>query len=211
MKSKINMKLLFFVFALLFLTLAIITIQATYARYVTSLTAGGSVELGSWLIKVNDQNIMENSDLSNKIVPIFNKASENDEFSEYIAEGKLAPTSIGYVVITLDYSKVTVPFKYDISFSAVPSTTPTFLEDFIFTSYSIDDGEEVTVDDSTVPITDTISPDDATRTRALKLNFAWFDGNGESFDDALDTSFSRNNDDLGMRFNLSFTQLQPTL
>ena len=131
MKSKINIKLLFLILALLFLVLAIISIRTTYARYVTSLTAGGSVELGRWLIKVNDQNILDNADLSNIITPIFN------EGSEYITEGKVAPASTGYTEIVIDYSKVTVPFKYDISFS---SDT---ISDFSLTSYSVDGGAEI--------------------------------------------------------------------
>lgn len=198
MKSKINIKLLFLILALLFLVLAIISISTTYARYVTSLTAGGSVELGRWLITVNNQNIIENADLSNKITPIFN------EDSEYITEGKVAPASTGYTEIVIDYSKVTVPFKYDISFSSDTIT------DFSVTSYSVDGGAEVSIADPTLPLTDTILPTDATRTRTLKLNFAWYEGIGEQLDDTEDTTYALEYDEIGMLFNLQFTQLQPT-
>ena len=198
MKSKINIKLLFLILALLFLVLAIISIRTTYARYVTSLTAGGSVELGRWLIKVNDQNILDNADLSNIITPIFN------EGSEYITEGKVAPASTGYTEIVIDYSKVTVPFKYDISFS---SDT---ISDFSLTSYSVDGGAEIPIADPSSPITDTILPTDATRTRTLKLNFAWYEGAGEQLDDTSDTTYALEYDEIGMLFDLQFTQLQPT-
>lgn len=157
--------------------------------------------MGKWLITVNDQNILENSDLSEKIVPVFN------DDSDYIAEGKIAPTSTGYIVITIDYSKVNVPFKYDIS--CVADATD-ILKDFTFTSYSIDGGTEIAVDDPTSPITDTVLPEDTTRTRTLKLNFEWLDGEGEDLNDIEDTFFASENDELGIRFDLEFTQLQPT-
>ncbi len=201
MKSKFNIKILFFMLAFIFLILTILTIRSTYARYVTSLTAGGSVELGRWLIKVNDQNIMENSDLSKKIIPKFSG-------STYIAEDKIVPTSTGSVQIKLDYQDVTVPFQYDISFA---TSEDTFLEDFKITSYSVDDGELINTTETFTSITDSIYPNNATRTRVIKLNFTWLDGDGEQLDDVEDTTFSYITDELGLRFNLTFTQLQPII
>lgn len=206
MKLKISKKLLFFILAILFLLLAIITIRTTYARYVTSLAAEGSVELGSWLINVNNQNIIETSNISNWVFPIM-----TDEVAEYTADGKLAPGSSGYVELTLDYSKVTVPFMYDVSFSTA-SDSP--LEDLILTSYEVAEGdqeygEEITLENPTDSILDTISPDDTIRTRKLKLNFTWFEGADEILDDAADAAYTVSNESVGMRFDLKFTQLQP--
>ena len=198
MNSKINMKLLFFLFSIIFLVLAIISIRTTYARYITSLTAGGSVELGTWLVLVNNQNVMENSDLSNTITPNFNIESS------YIAEGKIAPTSTGYVEISLNYEEVSVPFKYDLSFT---QDATTFLKDFKLISYSVDGGETITLDTTDDVITSTILPNETTRTRTLKLNFSWVDA-GE-LTDAQDTLYSNTVDNLQMRFNIAFTQLQP--
>ena len=201
MNLKIDKKLSFFILAIIFLILTLITINSTYARYVTSLTAKSTVELGSWLIKVNDQNIMDNSDISSKITPVFN------ENSEYIAQGVIAPTSTGYVVITVDFSKVTVPFQYDITFTHEANSP---LEDFNLTSYSIDNGELVTVTYPTEPITNTILPTDTPKTKTFKLNFEWFDGEDENFTDIDDTAFYINNSEIGLRFNIEFTQLQPS-
>lgn len=201
MKYKVNKKMLFFILTLFFLLLTIFLIRTTYARYVTSLTAKSSVEMGSWLITVNDRNILENSDVSDIIVPVF------ESNPEYIAEGKISPTSTGSVTITIDYQEVTVPFKYEISFEHDDST---LLEDFKFTGYSVDDGDIVSVTDSDDIITSEISPTETTRTRTFTLNFGWLDGelSGESLNDIQDTAFSRNNQELGLRFNIEFTQLQ---
>lgn len=201
MKSKFNIKLLFFLLTLLFLIITIISIRTTYARYVTSLTATSYVELGRWLILVNNQNIIENSDISDIITPVFSADSE------YITEGKIVPTSTGHVEITIDYEEVTVPFKYEISYEYDAAT---ILEDFNFTSYSINGGEEVSVESTGGILTDTIYPDESVRTQTLKLNLAWKDGEGEKLNDAEDTAYSHNIDELGLRFNMEFTQLQPT-
>lgn len=174
---------------------------STYARYLTALTATSTVELGSWLIKVNNQNIIENADLSEKIIPVF------ESNPEYIAEDKIVPTSTGYVEINIDYEKVNVPFKYEVSFSQGNST---ILEDFKFTSYSINGGSLTSVDDSNTMITETISPTETNRTRSLLLNFAWIDNTDETLNDIQDTTYSRNFENLEFRFNVNFTQLQPS-
>jgi hypothetical protein len=201
MKSKFNIKLLFLILTLIFLIATIILIRTTYARYVTSLTTTSYVELGKWLIFVNDQNIIENSDISDIITPVFTTNSE------YIAEGKIVPTSTGYVEITIDYEEVNVPFKYEISYEY---DADTILEDFNFTSYSINGGEEVSIESTGGFLTDTIYPDETLRTKTLKLNLAWKDGEGEQLDDTADTTYSHNIDELGIRFNMEFTQLQPS-
>lgn len=198
MKSKINIKLLLFILSLLFFILTIFLIRSTYARYITSLTARSSVEMGSWFITVNDQNIVENSDISNIVTPIFN------EDSEYIAENKIAPTSTGYVLIEVDYSKVTVPFNYTISFSSAGTTS---LEDFNLVSYTVNGGSVVEVGNSSTTITDTVSPTDAVKIKNYKLNLQWFDGIGEHLSDIQDTAFSRNNSNIGLRLNMTFNQL----
>ena len=197
MKLNINKKSFFFIISVIFLILTIISIQITYARYVTSLTAKSTVELGSWLIRVNDQNIMANSDISAVVTPIFDS-------SEYVSDGVLAPSSTGYVEINLDYNEVTVPFKYDIS---VAYDAEDALEDFKLTGYSIDDGETVTLEADSTVITATIAPTETTRTRKLKLLFSWYDGEGENLDDTEDTTYSNSGDDIKLNFVLKFTQL----
>jgi len=212
MKSKLYIKILLFIFTLIFLWLTIFSIQSTYARYITSLTASSTVELGRWLILVNNQNVLEGSDISEFVFP------EYSANLDYIAEDKIVPTSAGSVQITIDHTKVTVPFKYELSFStesilADPNDpdTPPDLTDFKMTSYSIN-GVETETTGNTV-ITQTILPTQANKVETLILNFAWLDDEDDEtleFDDIEDTAFSRKVSDLGLRFNLTCTQLRPT-
>ena len=199
MKFKFNVKFNFFFFTVLFFILTIFLIRSTFARYLTALTTTSTVEFGSWSILVNNQNILENANLSECIIPIFNNNPT------YIAEDKIVPTSSGYVTININYEKVSVPFEYKISFDQGNSTP---LEDFKFTNYSIDGGSPIIVDDSVSSIIGTINPDGVTTERNFLLNFAWIDDESASLDDTQDTSYSRNFEDLNFLFNLEFTQLE---
>lgn len=199
MKFKFNIKFSFFILTILFFILTIFLINSTFARYLTALTATSTVEFGSWSILVNDQNIIENTNLSEFIIPVFNSNPT------YIAEDKIVPTSSGYVKININYEEVSVPFEYKISFKQGNSTP---LEDFKFTNYTIDGNSEIIVDDSVSSIIGTINPDGVTTERDFILNFAWIDDNSASLDDTQDTSYSRNFEDLNFLFNLEFTQLE---
>lgn len=200
MKFKFNIKLCFFLLTILFLILTLFLINNTFSRYITALTATSTVEMGRWSILVNNQNIMENSNLSERIIPVFNSNPT------YIAEDKIVPTSTGYVEININYEEVTVPFEYKISFDQGNSTP---LEDFKFTSYSIDGGSTVQVDNSNHIITGNITPDGITTKHDFLLNFAWVDDSSASLDDIKDTAYSRNFDELNLLFNLEFTQVEP--
>ena len=199
MKFKFNIKFSFFILTVLFLILTIFLISSTFARYITALTATSTVEMGSWSILVNNQNIIENANLSEHIIPVFNSNPT------YIAENTIVPTSSGYVEININYEEVSVPFEYKISFDQGNSTP---LEDFKFINYSINGGSAIIVDDSNSSIIGTINPDGVTTERNFLLNFTWIDANDSSFNDVQDTAYSRNFDKLNFLFNLEFTQLE---
>ena len=55
MKFKFNIKLYFFLLTIFFFILTIFLINNTFARYITSLTTTSTVEMGKWLILVNEQ------------------------------------------------------------------------------------------------------------------------------------------------------------
>lgn len=198
MKFKFNIKLFFLFLTILFFILTAFLINNTFARYITSLTATSTVEMGRWLILVNNQNIIENSNLSERIIPVFNSNPT------YIAEDKIVPTSTGYVTVNINYEEVSVPFEYKISFLQGNSTP---LTDFKFTDYSIDGGPAIPVDNLNSIITGNITPDGITTEHNFLLNFAWLDDSSASLDDSKDTAYSRNFDELNLLFNLEFTQL----
>lgn len=199
MKFKINIKLLIMLCALICLIMSALVIRSTYARYITSLTTKSYVEMGSWSIKINNQNIIDNSNFTSVITPVFNTTSD------YIASNKIAPTSVGYAEFSIDYSEVKVPFKYELTFSQDDPNAEesTYLKDFILTTYQID-STQFSYTDGAI-ISDTISPDGITTSTNLYFNFTWAD-NGE-LTDIQDTKYSRDVQNIKLNFNIVFTQI----
>ena len=199
MKFKYSRKILFFILALIFLIFSILSIQYTYARYITALTTKSYVELGSWLINLNGQNIMDNPNFTGVITPVFTE-------TEYVAENKFVPTSTGYAEIIIDYSDVKVPFMYILTIS---QDADTLIEDINITDYEIDGTSSVF---NGTAISRTIVPDGNTTSQTVKFNFGWKDGtgSGETLDNAEDTKASRDFPNTKLHFNISFTQLAST-
>lgn len=200
LKFKFNLKLFIILCALICLLLTSLVIRSTYARYVTSLTAKSYVEMGSWSIIVNTQNVIDNSDFTSVLTPIFNSGSE------YIAADKVVPTSTGSVEIYIDYSNVKVPFRYDLTFSqdAPDAEGSTYLKDLKLTNYSID-SSVFTYYGTT--ISNTLTPNATKTSTSLKFNFTWDDDTGD-LTDIEDTKYSRDFQDIHLNFNIKFTQIQ---
>ena len=196
MKFKFNIKLLILLWAFIFLIISILSIRSTYARYVTALNSNSYIDISRWLLKVNTQDIIQNSNFSGNFELKFN------EDSEYIAENKITPASTGYAEVLIDYSYITLPFTYSITFSSDS------LEDLKFTGYSIDDGE--IIEHNTATITKNVNPDGVTTTQSFKLHFTWFDGTGETSNDIQDTTYSRSPENMKLDMSVTFTQLEST-
>ena len=192
MKFKFNLKLLVLLWAFLFLFISIFYIRGTYARYVTALNSNSFIDISRWLLKVNTQDITQTANFSSNLELTFN------EGSTYIAENKITPASTGYAEVLIDYSSITLPFTYSLTFSSQS------LDDLKFTGYSID-GTFYEYDNAT--ITNNVTPDGVNTTQSLKLHFTWFDGTGETSNDIQDTTYSHNPENMKLNLDIEFTQL----
>ena len=82
---KIKKKIVLFI-ALISLFYLVTTIENTYAKYISSATAEADMTIARWNILVNNQDILNNSNFSNTISPVF-------AGTQYINSGVIAPTS----------------------------------------------------------------------------------------------------------------------
>lgn len=196
MKFKFSMKLLLLLSAFSFLIISAFCIAGTYARYVTSLNSKSQIDISSWMLKVNEQDVINNSDFSSNLALTFNTG---DDYSEYIVENKIAPTATGYAEVLIDYSTITLPFTYSITFASDN------LEDLTFTGYSLDGG--AIIPHNTTTITKNVTPDGVTTAQSFKLHFAWNDGTGQSLDDTEDTAYARAATSTELSLDVTFTQL----
>ena len=104
------------------LLLLINAVQETYAKYVSSADANSSFSIARWAFTVNNQDVVNNNNFSNTIVPTFD-ANPN------IATGVIAPTSTGYIDVVIDSSNVGVAFDETITLARPGGST---VNDIVF-------------------------------------------------------------------------------
>ena len=168
-------------------------ISTTYSRYVADANGDVALTFAKWQILVNDEDITSGNVESIDITPTI---VEN----ENVASGKLAPSSLGYYDIEIDVSNVETSFDMHITLDNDD------MADLRITSYSIDDGEEIEIEDG--QIDESFDYDEDLETINIRIYFEWYDvDDGDSeMDNEDDTEFVSNNEEITITTNLSFEQ-----
>lgn len=175
------------------LLLLVNSIQDSYAKYVSSASANGNFTIAEWTFKVNDQDILNESDFSSTIVPVID-ANPN------IKEGVIAPTSKGYFDVIVDHSRVGVTYKQDITLSYGEDS----ITDMVFTGYTLNGGEVTDIGETnTVSVIHNLS--DESTIDVYRFYVEWIDGTGETMDNQEDTEASANGT-TSVKINLHFIQ-----
>lgn len=194
---KNRKKLLFLLIGILICILLFCIVQI-YAKYLTSASGNTNIGIAKWDIVVNDLSIKNNTDISNKITPVF---PGNDN----IASNIIAPTAEGYFDLNFDFSNADVSFTYEITTSVAENSSVT---DLVATGYSVDDGEKVTFANYNDPITDTITLDSNIKTRKIRIFVMWNDdADTTQMTNEDDTLSTKSSDPALFNVNISFTQI----
>ncbi len=217
MKKKNIILILAIISLLIFLS----STAYTYAKYRRATTSEAETTISQWGFKVND-NDFTSSEVEKKFTiqssDIF-KCTSNCN----VSSGKVAPGSTGEFEIKIDYSAVSLQFKYDISFEALnrdiikTETIPEFT-DLHITGYKINNGTLTTANDTTI-ITKNINPAAVTGEKIEKITIyvEWNDTASNTYNDKEDTTLgslnttSENDLDtlnLGYDVLIKFTQVQ---
>ena len=172
---KIKKKIMFFV-ALICLFYCVSLMQATYAKYVTTADTNATFTIARWSILINDQDIKENSNFTNLIVPEFNG-------TENIKEDVIAPTAQGTFEIEIDGNGTDVSYTYTITVDYDDSNS---VDDLVITKYTIDDINYVyTMGD---PITDDVLVNAQDKNTLITFYVEWNDDEQtQSMNNANDT------------------------
>ena len=115
MNNNITTKKAFLLLACIWFIITFSIIQTTYAKYVTNLNANTNISISYWNILVNEQDIVENSDISGSMSCVF-------PGSTYAKSDVIVPGATGYFDLNIDSSKVSVPFKLTVT-SAINETS----------------------------------------------------------------------------------------
>lgn len=189
---KLRKKIAIFL-ALMSLFYTVSLIQNTYAKYVTSATANTDITIAKWNILVNSQDVINNSNFSTTITPVFLG-------SEHIKEGVIAPTATGYFDITIDANETELSFNYDVN--ATPSASST-VQDIKIDHYQIN-GVDYDLNGS---ISDNIYLSDESRTRTIRFFVVWDDNNETQTMNNLSDTQAAQNGNAAIDINIRLTQL----
>ena len=179
------------------LLLLVDMIQDSYAKYVTSAEGESTLTIASWSFLVNQQDVINNSDFSNTIVPVLNQNNN-------IKTGTIAPTSTGYFEITIDSSDVEVAFDETISLSTGASNT---VNDLIFTGYTVNSsGSVIPFQNTTNPsITVNHNINEQTTVNTYRFFIEWNDSINETMNNADDVDASTSGE-ASIAVNIHFIQ-----
>ena len=180
--------------ALLSLFYSITLIQTTYAKYVSSAEANPNINIARWSITVNNQDVIQNSNFTNSLSPVFAN-------NQYIKENVIAPTSEGYFDIIIDGTNADVSFKYTITLN--PSNNNT-IKDLKIVKYTIDD-IDYTYNEN---ITDIINYNDENKTKSIRVFFIWNDDEETQEMNNNEDTIATVNGNANYRVNINLIQVK---
>lgn len=197
MLKIMNKRLFRLVLACISLLLLINMMQETYAKYVSSADASSNFTIARWSFLVNTQDVLNNSDFSNTIVPVF-------ENNINIRDGVIAPNARGYFDITIDSSNVGVSFDEVITVGKSNTNTVT---DLVFTGYKKNNDATVNLNNQdSIVINNTHSLGSGSTTNTYRFFVKWNDALAtESMNNAADTA-AANGGVASVSVNLQFIQ-----
>ena len=183
--------------ALFSLVISFVLIQETYAKYQTTAEGTTNISIARWKIKINSQDIITDSVITNTITPIFSG-------NEHIKAGVIAPKSEGYFDIVIDSTNVDVSFKYTVSTSINENSV---VDDLNVTGYSLNGGTIIPVSGSLNDVTNTIMYGSSTTTNSLRIYIAWEDFEEENMNNSDDTLAALSEGKANLDVLLTFTQI----
>lgn len=197
---NINKRFIFLILACIFILISLYFITTIYGKYLSATDGTAVMPISKWNIKVNSQNIKDNADISNTILPTF-------PGNDYIAANIIAPTATGYFDLVFDFSAVDVSFKYEITTQASDTSA---VSDLVAVGYSIDGGEQINFDNYNETITKTILLADDIDTQSIRIYVMWNDDPDTSNMNNIDDTASTTLDDSSAKFDVKVTFTQIT-
>ena len=196
---KFYKKIVLILICCILLASLLLFINMIYAMYKTEFSGKASISISRWDVKVNDNSIKNNQDISSTITPVF-------PGNEYIASNIIAPTAEGYFDLFLDYTATDVAFKYEINVSPNEESA---VKDLVTTGYSVDDGEKIEFSEFNSPISETVNLSNENKTKKIRIYIVWNDDpDTSSMDNLSDTSSTLKADSSAiLDVSVAFTQV----
>lgn len=181
----------------------------TYSRYVASSQGNVEIEFAKWQLLVNNTDITNGANSNITFTPTIDTNNDN------VAKNKIAPASTGYFDIEIDPTNVDVSFNYTIKLGIQNNEN---IPDLVITKYAIvpegylegDKLTEVTITDGIISNAMNYQTNGFNKF-TIRIFFQWFDGIGESMDNAADTNIGNTaateNTTFTINANIEFEQI----
>lgn len=170
---QLNRKLIILL-AFFSLLVCVITLQDTYAKYISKADTSSSLTISRWKILVNDIDVRQSLTSNALITPVFSG-------NEHINPNVVAPTSEGYFDLVINGTDTDVSFDYTITVTKKDGSP---VDDLKVVSYT-KDGITTDVEDD---ITGTVYLSDTNKIHDIRVNLKWVDDETQTMDNALDTN-----------------------
>lgn len=192
-----NFKNLKLVLAFLSLFVLISSVEETYAKYNTEAEGQANINIARWQISINNQDIITDSYITNVITPtLINNPN--------VKNGVIAPLSVGYFDLILNYTNVDVSFNYGITTSIATNSNVTDLK---VTGYSENGGNVIPVDSNMNNVGNTILVTDTNRIKTIRVYITWDDFETETMNNSADTMAAINQGKAILNVSIRFTQI----
>ena len=186
---KTRIKILIGIITLAF---SISIISTTYSRYAADANGDVTFDFAKWQILINGEDITSGNVRSLNIEP-------NIIENKNVAAGKLAPSSLGYYDIEIDATNVETSFDLHLTLENEE------MADLKIKSYTIDDGEEIEIEDN--KIDESFDYDEGFGVITIRIYFEWYDTEDEEeMGNEEDSSYASTHDSVTITTNLSFEQ-----
>lgn len=186
-------KKIFLLLAILSLFCCCYTFTKTYAKYFSQPKNERKFYIKRWNILINDEEIKNNQELSNKL-------SLNIDNLENVAENKIAPDSTGNFEINLDYTNTDLNFNYEIEIYGNED-----LKDLIIYKIEINDEQQVQKETNNI-INGTVNINEEPKSKKIKIYTKWNDDESASMNDEEDTEISRKYENITLDVKIKLTQ-----
>lgn len=193
MKNSFTKKTLV-ILAIIWLIMTFNLIKTTYAKYVTNLDANTNVSISGWNLAINEQDIIENNDISNVL-------NLNLVENEYAKNSFVVPGSVAYFDLSINSINTNVGFSVTVTPTINENSTLT--EDFVILGYSINAGDTITnLPNDASYFSHSVSKD--TGSTLIRVYITWEDDGTDSIND---TNLGISGGNLIVNVNLKFEQL----
>lgn len=171
-------------------------IENTYAKYSSDASASANISIAKWSILVNEQDINNNNNFTNSIVPVFTG-------NENIKDGVLAPNAEGYFDLVINSTNVDVSYNSNINIKVSEDSAVT---DLVITGYSVNNGEVISLDTSSYVLTDVYNYSDTNKIKTYRFYVKWDDSDTAGMNNTYDTYATTSNGKAKFDVSASFIQ-----